>query len=67
MAKEYRIIISEEEMLQMPYKIKLRAVAFFNDYDEHKDDEVFKALYKRRKKINKEIEDYKFNKRHEGI
>tara|TARA_R110000822_G_scaffold23308_5_gene72253 strand:- start:209 stop:415 length:207 start_codon:yes stop_codon:yes gene_type:complete len=33
------------------------------DYDEHKDDEVFISLQKQYKKSSKELRDYLFNKR----
>ncbi len=64
MEKEYHIRVNESEYMELPKKFRERSIAIFNDYDEHKDDEIFKGLYNRYKKAKKELEKYKFNKRH---
>ena len=66
MIKQYRIIVDEEQYLKLPLELKLKAVAFFDDYDEHKDDPRFKVLLKALKKAKKNLEEYKFIKRHGG-
>jgi len=62
--KEYRIIVSEEQLVKLPLEVKIKAVAHLNDYNDHKDDPLFKALYKAYKKAKDKLDEYKFNKRH---
>lgn len=64
MSKDYYIRFSEKEYMDIPAQFRDRATFIDNDYDSHKDDPMFKALYSKYKKAKKELEAYKFNKRH---
>lgn len=64
MSKEYHIIISESEYMDLNPQFRQRAKAVFNDYNEHKDDPIFKTFYKEYRKAKKKLEDYKYDKRH---
>jgi hypothetical protein len=52
---------------QIPFEVRRLFISdriIYDDYDEYKDDELFKVIYKKYKKSRKELEDYKYNKRH---
>lgn len=50
--------------MDIPIQFRERATAIFNDYDEYKDNPIFKQLYKTYKKAKKDLETFKFNQRH---
>ena len=64
MTKDYYIRFSESEYMEIPAKFRSRATFIDNDYESYKEDPMFKAIYAKYKKIKKELETYKFNKRH---
>tara|TARA_R110000851_G_scaffold28683_2_gene79626 strand:+ start:2358 stop:2558 length:201 start_codon:yes stop_codon:yes gene_type:complete len=65
MGKEFYIRFTEEEYMDIPPQFRIRATIVDNsNYDKHKDDERFKALYKVYKKAKRQFEDYKFYLRH---
>lgn len=35
-----------------------------NEYETHKDDPIYKALHKAKRKASKEVQDYLYDKRH---
>ena len=62
--KEYYIRFSESEYMEIPKKFRERATFVDNDYEKHKDNEVFKQLYSEYKKIKKKLRDWKYDQRH---
>lgn len=64
MTKEYYIRFSEAEYMDIPAKFRTRATFVDNDYDSYKDDPTFKAIYSNYKKAKKQLEDFKYDKRH---
>lgn len=65
-SREYYIRFSEEEYMSIPVPFRTRATFVDNDYEDYKDDERFKALYKAYKKAKKELEEHKFYLRHKS-
>ena len=67
MNKEVFIIASEEVFKLIPSEIrhKFKYIEFKeeNEYEDNKTDEVYKQLYKAKKKANKEVSEYLFKKR----
>lgn len=63
-SKEFFLKVREEEYLDLPPKLRMRAEARYNDYHLYKDDDVFKKLYARLKKARDDLRNYKFDKRH---
>lgn len=62
MGKEFYLRFTEEEYMDIPSQFRIRATIVDNsNYDKHKDDERFKALYKANRKTKKALEDYKFD------
>lgn len=41
--------------------------AYYDDWEEYKDDDTFRALYKAYKHAKKCLDDYKFQKRHKDV
>jgi len=64
-SKEYFLIIREHEYLDVPEQFRPRLTFQDNDYNLYKDNELFKAAYSKYKKAKKELEEIKFNLRHE--
>lgn len=62
--KEWLIKVSDKDYFDLPDKLKLNATAYFNEYQDYKDDELFIKLHRAHKKAKKELEQYKFNRRH---
>lgn len=65
---EYFLIMDEDDFVSLPSTVrslfKYKEVRETNEYDENKDDEVYKELYKRKKKASDELQEYLFRKRH---
>lgn len=61
--KEWLIKIPDKEFFDIPKKYRVKAIAYYNDYNELKEDTTFIHLYKKYKKAKKELEEYKFKKR----
>lgn len=64
MKSGYYIRITKEEYMDIPPKFRDRATFFDNDFEKYSDDPIFISLHTRYKKSKKELETYKFNKRH---
>ena len=64
MTKGYYIRLSKEEYMEVPPKFRERATFFDNDFEKYANDPLFISLYSKYKKAKKELETYKFNKRH---
>ena len=64
MQKMFYVRFSEGEYMSIPSHITQRATVIDDDYKAYKDDPIFVSLYKRFRKAKKDLENYKFNKRH---
>lgn len=67
--KEYFIRMREAEYLEIPHSLRQRFLSESVSYNgEHQrlyeTDENYRELYKKQRKAKKELEKYKFNKRH---
>ena len=64
MTSGYYIRLSKEEYMDIPKKFRERATFFDNDFEKYSEDPLFIALHTKYRKAKKELETYKFGKRH---
>ena len=62
--KMFYVRFKEEEYMSIPSHIRVNAIVIDDDFNQYKSDPLFIALYGKYKKAKKELETYKFNKRH---
>ena len=65
--KKYMVSMYEQEYAEIPIELRLRFLSdkvIFDDYEEYKEDVVFQQLYKAKKKATKDLDKWKFDKRH---
>ena len=65
--KSWLIKMREQEFLDIPAHIKANFISekvIYDDYEQYKDDPTFKKLYKAKKKATKDLDDWKYNQRH---
>ena len=60
--RTHLIVVTEEELLEIPKHISMRSKFIDNSY--YPEDAAFMKLYKANKKARRELDEYKFNKRH---
>ena len=63
--KQFYLRFTEEEYHRIPSEIVMRAIILDDDYTKYKNDPDFIKLYKANRKTKKDLEDWKYNKRHE--
>ena len=66
-SKKYMVSMMEQEYAEIPQHIRLRFLSdkvVFDDYEEYKDDPMFKQLYKAKKKATKDLFNWKYDQRH---
>lgn len=64
-SKEFFLRLREEEYFDLPQYLREKATVYYNDYDLYKDDPMFIELSKKHSKAKKDIENYKYEKRHQ--
>jgi len=66
-SKKYMVSMMEQEYAAIPIELRLRFLSdkvVFDDYDKYKDNKVFQQLYKAKKKATKDLDNWKFDQRH---
>jgi len=67
LTKSWLIKMTDESYREIPSEMRMQFIsekAVFDDYNEYKDDPVFKKLYKAKKAATKALDKYRFDKRH---
>jgi hypothetical protein len=65
--KKWLIQMREEEFINMPSHLRANFISekvIYDDYEQYKDNDQFKALYKAKKKAAKALDDWKYDQRH---
>ena len=65
--KKYLIQMREKEYISINEDTRHRFISekvIYDDYDVYKDNDTFIQLYKEKKKATKNLDDWKFNQRH---
>ncbi len=63
-AKEYFLRLLEAEYFDLPQHLKEKAVVYYNDYQQYKDNPQFQTLNKAYRKSKRDLEDWKYEQRH---
>ncbi len=64
-SKEFFLRLREEEYFDLPQHLREKATVYYNDYELYKDDPLFVSLNKKLSKAKKDVEVYKYEKRHQ--